>query len=511
MTRKPPNILILMADQMAPHFTGTYGHNLVKTPNMDRLAESGCVFNAAYTPSPLCAPARFSFMSGQLPFKIEAYDNAAEFSSSVPTFCHYLRQLGYHSCLSGKMHFVGPDQLHGFSQRLTTDIYPADYSFTPNWLKPDERIDVWYHNMSSVHEAGSAEITYQLEYDDEVGFHAIRKLYDYAREPEQRPFVMVASFTHPHDPYVTRKKYWDLYEHDKIDLPSLSPTDVDTDPYSMRIIRGIQADVNPADEQSMRNARHAYYANVSYIDDHIGQFIDALKGTGLIENTVVLVTADHGDMLGERGLWYKMHFFEQSARIPLIAAGPGIIRSEIDSACSLVDLVPTLIDIANEGRGVSPDSQDSIDGSSLFPLMTESGAKGKDYAMSQYAAECAIEPMIMIREGNLKFIFSESEAPMLFKLDDDPQELNNLAGNDAYRETVVSFIQQITNRWNLNEIRERVIASQQSRLMIQEIMSKSRTNSWDFQPFRNAADDYIRSHKELDDMGEKRRYPRFAS
>ena len=508
--RTSPNILILMADQLAPHFTGTYGHELVKTPNIDKLAESGCVFNTAYTPSPLCAPARFSFMSGQLPFEIQAYDNAAEFSSTIPTFCHYLRQIGYQSCLSGKMHFIGPDQLHGFSQRLTTDIYPADYSFTPNWLKPEERIDVWYHNMSSVHEAGSAEITYQLEYDDEVGFHAIRKLFDYAREPEQRPFVMVSSFTHPHDPYVARKKYWDLYDHDKIDLPLLSTTNVNTDPHSMRIIRGIQADVHPADEQSMRNARHAYYANVSYFDDHVGKFIDALTSTGLIENTVVLVTADHGDMLGERGLWYKMHFFEQAARIPLIAAGPGIIQSEIDSACSLVDLLPTLVDIATEGKGVSPVSHTSFDGASLYPLMTEHGARGEDCAISHYAAECAIEPMVMMRKGNLKFIFSESETPMLFNLDDDPQELVNLAENGAYRDTVESFTRQIKNKWNLNEIRESVIASQQSRLLIQDIVNKSRTNTWDFQPFRSATDDYIRAHKELDDIGEKSRYPRFA-
>lgn len=497
-----------MADQLAPHFTGAYGHELVKTPNMDRLAESGCIFNAAYTPSPLCAPARFSFMSGKLPFGIQAYDNAAEFSSSVPTFCHYLRRLGYHSCLSGKMHFVGPDQLHGFSQRLTTDIYPADYSWTPNWLKPDERIDVWYHNMSSVHEAGTAEITYQLEYDDEVGFHAMRKLFDYAREPEQQPFAMVVSFTHPHDPYVARSKYWDLYEHDQIDLPALSPSEVSADPHSTRILRGIQADVHAADEQSMRNARHAYYANVSYIDDQIGQFLDALKVTGLIENTVILVTADHGDMLGERGLWYKMHFYEHAARVPLIAAGPGIIRNEIDSACSLIDLVPTLIDIATEGKDSGGEGVDSIDGTSLYPLMTESGARGDDCVISQYAAECAIEPMVMIREGNFKFIFSESEPPMLFNLEDDPHELDNLSEKDDYRVTVDSFTQQIRSRWNLNEIREQVIANQQSRLLIQEIESKSRTSSWDFQPFRNATDDYIRSHKELDEIGDKRRFPR---
>ena len=499
-----------MADQLAPHYTGTYGHELVKTPNMDALAETGCLFDAAYTPSPLCAPARFSFMSGQLPFNISAYDNAAEFSSSIPTFCHYLRQVGYHACLSGKMHFVGPDQLHGFSQRLTTDIYPADYSFTPNWLQPDERIDAWYHNMSSVHEAGTAEITFQLEYDDEVAFHAIRKLYDYARDPEQTPFVMVASFTHPHDPYVARQKFWELYDHDKIDLPSLSINNVPEDAHSARIIRDIQADIFPPDEQSVLNARHAYYANVSYFDDQVSRFVDALKSTDLIDDTVVIVTADHGDMLGERGLWYKMNFFEQAARIPLIANGPDVIQSRVETPCSLTDILPTLVDIATEGRGLSSVTCKPVDGTSLFPLLTDHGASGKDVVFSHYAAECTDNPMVMIRQGDLKFIHCDSDDPKLFDLSDDPQELSNLADNAEYHDTVLSFTQQIMDRWNLDEIRESVIANQQSRLMIQQTMNGSRTASWDYQPLRDASDDYVRSHKEPDDMAEARRYPRFT-
>ena len=163
-----PNIVVIMADQLAPQFTGTYGHPQVKTPHMDALAARGMRFDAAYCNAPLCAPSRFSFMSGQLVTRIAAYDNASEFPATVPTFAHYLRLAGYRTCLSGKMHFVGPDQLHGFEERLTTDIYPADHAWTPDWEMPDERIDHFYHNMDAVKTAGVAATTFQMEYDEET-------------------------------------------------------------------------------------------------------------------------------------------------------------------------------------------------------------------------------------------------------------------------------------------------------------------------------------------------------
>ena len=125
-------------------------------PNLRRLAEGSVRFANAYTASPLCAPGRASFMSGQLPFRTGVYDNAAEFPSDIPTFAHHLRRAGWQTCLSGKMHFVGPDQLHGFEERLPTDIYPADFGWTPDWRKPGERIDWWYHNLGSVTGAGVA-------------------------------------------------------------------------------------------------------------------------------------------------------------------------------------------------------------------------------------------------------------------------------------------------------------------------------------------------------------------
>ncbi|MBV9703433.1 MAG: sulfatase-like hydrolase/transferase, partial [Methylobacteriaceae bacterium] len=223
MPAEKPNILLIVADQLAAPFLPCYGHRVVKAPHIERLAADGVIFANAYTNSPLCAPARATLMTGGLPSRTAVYDNAAEFRSSIPTFAHYLRLEGYRTCLSGKMHFVGPDQLHGFEERLTTDIYPADFGWTPDWSRPDERIDWWYHNMTSVKQAGVAEITNQLEYDDEVVFLARRRLHDFARASDALPFCLTVSFTHPHDPYVARPKYWNLYRDADIDRPATGP------------------------------------------------------------------------------------------------------------------------------------------------------------------------------------------------------------------------------------------------------------------------------------------------
>ena len=265
MTR--PNILVIMADQLAPHFTGAYGHPVAKTPNLDALAARGMRFDAAYCNAPLCAPSRFAFMSGQLISRIAAYDNASEFRASVPTFAHYLKTLGYRTCLSGKMHFIGPDQMHGFEDRVTTDIYPADFAWTPDWEAPDERIDKWYHNMQTVKESGVAQATFQIDYDDEVGFAAKRWLFNVARDKAQgasAPFALVASFIHPHDPYVARPEWWNLYSDDDIDLPAFVLSPDEQDPFSRRVMDGIEASYVPLTKEEVRRARRAYLANVSF-------------------------------------------------------------------------------------------------------------------------------------------------------------------------------------------------------------------------------------------------------
>ena len=200
MSQKQPNILFIMADQMATSALPMYGNGPAKTPNLSALAAQGVVFDSAYCNSPLCAPSRYVLMTGQLPVKIGAFDNAADFPADIPTFAHYLREQNYQTALSGKMHFCGPDQLHGFEERLTTDIYPADYGWFPNWDDPATR-PTWYHNMSSVTQAGPCVRSNQLDFDDEVTLHAQRYLHDYARSKRQRPLCLTVALTHPHDPY----------------------------------------------------------------------------------------------------------------------------------------------------------------------------------------------------------------------------------------------------------------------------------------------------------------------
>ena len=233
---KTPNILIVMVDQLNGTLFSDGPADWLHAPNLKRLAKRSARFQNCYTASPLCAPGRASFMSGQLPSMTGVYDNAAEFPSSLPTYAHHLRRSGYQTFLSGKMHFVGPDQLHGFEERLTTDIYPADFGWTPDYRKAGERIAWWYHNMGSVKGAGVAEITNQMEYDDEVAFQAIQKVYDLSRGHDPRPWCLTVSFTHPHDPYVARKKYWDLYEDCTHLSPNVPAIDyANQDPHSQRI------------------------------------------------------------------------------------------------------------------------------------------------------------------------------------------------------------------------------------------------------------------------------------
>jgi choline-sulfatase len=345
MTR--PNILVLMVDQLNGTLFPDGPAAWLHAPALKRLAERSRRFARTYTASPLCAPGRAGFMTGRLPSGTRVYDNAAEFASDLPTYAHHLRRAGYRSCLTGKMHFVGPDQLHGFEERTNTDVYPADFGWTPDYRRPGERIDWWYHNMGSVTGAGVAEITNQLEYDDEVAHCAEQKLYDFSRGHDPRPWCLTVSFTHPHDPYVVRRRFWDLYG----DCAQLEPETGDLpwdehDPHSIRILESCDRAGFAITPEHVRRARRGYFGNISYVDDKIAGILDVLARTRQAARTVILFTSDHGDMLGERGLWFKMNFFEGSARVPLMIAGPGIAAGAVDQPASTLDVAPTLAALA---------------------------------------------------------------------------------------------------------------------------------------------------------------------
>jgi choline-sulfatase len=507
MARTQPNVLVVMYDQLTPSALGCYGNPVVRSPHIDALASSGVVFDAAYANSPLCSPARSCMMTGQLPSATGAYDNASYWPSTVPSVAHYLRAAGYRTLLTGKMHFVGPDQLHGFEERRTTDIYPADFGWTPDWRHPEERIDWWYHNMSSVTGAGVAEVTNQLLYDDEVGHQAVRALYDIARQDDGRPFFAVASFTHPHDPYVARQRYWDLYDGVDIPLPTVSAADVrGFDPHGERLASMCDRDNSVINDDDVRRARRAYLANVSYVDEWTGRLMDALGALELAEDTVVVLVSDHGDMLGERGHWYKMSFFEGSCRIPLVIHAPGRLSpGRVAEPVSLVDFLPTMLDLA----GVSGEEPvDELAGVSVLPLCDGSPPASPRTVVGEYLGEGAVAPMVMIRRGPWKFVHSPGDPDQLYDLAVDPHELANLAAEPAHAALAAELRDEVARRWDLEALRQRVLADQDRRRLLTRALRSGRFTPWDYTPPRDDASEYMRNHLDLNEVERRARWPR---
>ena len=497
-----PNILILMVDQLNGTLFPDGPADWLHAPNLKKLAARSTRFANAYTASPLCAPGRASFMSGQLPSRTGVYDNAAEFRSDIPTYAHHLRRAGYSTCLSGKMHFVGPDQLHGFEERLTTDIYPADFGWTPDYRKPGERIDWWYHNMGSVTGAGVAEISNQMEYDDEVAYHAKAKLYDLARGKDDRPWAMTVSFTHPHDPYVARKKYWDLYEDCEHLLPEVPAMDyADHDAHSQRIFDANDWRSFDISDEDIRSSRRAYFANISYLDDKIGEILEVLETTR--QEAIILFVSDHGDMLGERGLWFKMSFFEGSSRVPLMISAPDLPAGRIDVPVSTLDVTPTLGALA--GLDLA-EIEPWTDGESLVSL-----AKGEDRAAPvaiEYAAEASYAPLVSLRYGKWKYNRCALDPDQLFDLEADPHELQNLADDPAHAGTLQTLRAKSEARWDLARFDADVRASQARRWVVYEALRQGGYYPWDYQPLQKASERYMRNHMDLNVVEENARFPR---
>jgi choline-sulfatase len=497
-----PNILIIMVDQLNGTLFPDGPAEWLHAPNLKKLASKSTRFGLTYTASPLCAPGRASFMSGQLPSRTRVYDNAAEFASDIPTYAHHLRRAGYQTCLSGKMHFVGPDQMHGFEERLTTDIYPADFGWTPDYRKPGERIDWWYHNMGSVTGSGVGEISNQMEYDDEVAHHATRKIYDLSRGKDDRPWCLTVSFTHPHDPYVARKKYWDLYEDCEHLLPEIPAMDYDDhDAHSKRIFDANDWRNFDITEDDIKRSRRAYFANISYLDDKVGELLEALEMTR--QEATILFVSDHGDMLGERGLWFKMTFFEGSARVPLMICDPNMEPGLITAPVSTIDVTPTLAELA----GVSLDEVAPwTEGESLVHL-GQGGERTSPVAM-EYAAEASYSPLVSLRYGKWKYTRCNLDEDQLFDMEADPHELKNLASEPAHAGTLQTLKAKSEARWELDAYDNQVRESQARRWVVYEALRNGDYYPWDYQPLQKASERYMRNNMDLNTVEEVARFPR---
>jgi choline-sulfatase len=473
---KPPNILFIMADQVTPFMLSPYGQRAAIMPNLDRLALEGAVFDNAYCNAPLCVPSRTSMFGGRLTAAVESWDNASEFRADIPTWMHYLRAAGYHTAVSGKTHFIGPDQYHGLHERLTQCIYPTHFTFMHPWSK-----GAYYVPGTSIQQGlgklGPSEDNGQLLFDEMTFGRAMEKLRDYAlpeKDKDKPPLYLNVSFTQPHDPYCAPKKYLDMYRNAEIPMPrpygdirKLSPT------YEwVEIVHGI--DKETLSPEKVREARRNYLAMCTYIDDRIGQMLDALDRFGMAQNTMVVFTSDHGDMLGEKGQWFKRIYLEGSARVPLMVRYPGKVPAgrRVGALVSLVDLFPTMA----EAAGVEVHTQ--LDGRSLMPLM--SGREdGRDReVIGEYFGEGTLEPVRMVRRGDYKYITVNDYPPQLYDLKRDPYETTNLAGRAEYAGAEKNLRARAEKDWDAPALKKKVMASHAERDFLRSIKDYMGPDLW---------------------------------
>lgn len=457
MSPDRPNILFILSDQHAPQYAGFSGHPLVKTPHLDQLATEGIVFDAAYCNSPLCVPSRMSLVTGRYCHNIEQWDNDVVLSSKRPTYAAAMREAGYDAVLAGKMHFYGEDQLHGFRAQLSYDMASANprNAPIPNW---DAGGEVPGHSLKSLPaRSGSNKAA---EADDA----AVEAFLDYlqSREAGSDPWCFTLGLYHPHRPWGAEPEFWDLYDPDEIALPEWPEGHLETMHPAWRRRRALHGQPPDRDfpDDERRNAIHGYFASISRVDHLVGRVLTALREAGCADQTLVIYSSDHGEMLGEHGMWMKSTLCEPSARVPLILRWPDQLPSgeRRPGACSLVDVTATMLAAAGVDTSGMP-----LDGDSLLECARSSAADWKDEAFCEHTATWVDRPTAMIRRGRHKLIASHDEPCLLFDVESDPGELNNLFDDPKLGEVREDLLGALRRQWYSADIHRRVLASQHER------------------------------------------------
>jgi choline-sulfatase len=443
-----PNVLILLSDQHSKFNLGCYGDSIVRTPNIDRIAAEGMRFDNAYCASPLCVPSRMSFMTSRTPSSIKVWKNNHILHSAIPTWAHTLGAAGYETSLIGRMHFVGPDQRHGFERRPMGE-YSARYPGTKDTNTkrfvqlPQSTVR---QTRDSVEIAGHGR-TVRQAFDEVVADKTCAYLKEKAGEGDGRPFAAVGGFILPHCPFFAPKELFDYY-YDRVDVPELTEAQIQREPKPVRDFRNSRGIEEPLSTEQIRVARAAYFGLCEYLDQQIGKVLNTLDATGLSENTLVIYGSDHGEMAGEHGLWWKSNYFEGSVGIPMIARLPGVIERDSvnNTICNLIDIGPTLSDMAGA------EIPERTDGHSLWGELTgDPKNPHPDKTFSEHFGGYNEQPSRMIRSGPWKlYHYYGDEHPVLFNLEEDPNEWFDLAQDPDPRliEIRKKLFTQLYQEWN---------------------------------------------------------------
>ena len=434
-----PNILLIMTDQHSPHFLGCAGEPIVRTPTLDRLAESGVRFTNAYCGHPLCVPSRMSFLTSRFPSDIRVWTNSCHLRSDIATFVHYLVNAGYSTTLCGRMHFTGPDQRHGYERRIIGDVDPKLEHIPLNTTG---------QTADGVRTAGPGRTAY-TRYDEEVTQVCCRELEALDRQRPDKPFFMTVGYVLPHCPFICPKHLFDEYVS-QIDVPQLPEGYLESLHPAVKLWREHRK-IDGLTDEEVRTARAAYYGLVTMMDGLIGQILSTLEGTRFARDTMVVYTTDHGEMAGEHRMWWKSSFYEGSACVPLLFSWPGQFAAgrTVDSVCSLLDVGPTLVDYG----GGQP--MPSARGDSLRQFLCGDGSTEgwRDTAFAELGRSMNDPPGRMVRSGKFKLNhYHGYEAPQLFNIELDPREMRDLGGDPNFSEVREELLEMVMGEWSGEDV-----------------------------------------------------------
>jgi len=448
---RPPNVLLIMSDQHTRNALGVAGNPVAHTPNLDALARSGVRFDDAYCTFPVCVSSRASLLSGLYTHHHQAYNNAQPWPFHVKTLAHYLGRAGYMTGVIGKMHFVDA-QMHGFDYKLDFNDW-HQYLGPKTKLVAEEIIDPnsgsGLPQIDDLWRESGDPWTGFIERDNREGYTAVGRISALAEEDhfetfvaresmrflrnhgKEQPFFLISSFLKPHDPFTPVERFAKMFQAPEMKLPETwGKADLATVPqWVQNRIRYDSACPELRFPEAAKLHIALYYASLAQTDDNVGKLMRALTELGLNENTIVLYTSDHGEMLGEHGMWQKLAFYEPSVGVPLLFRVPGVTPSNARCAApvSLVQMVPTLLELC----GVSIPA--GLDGASITRLLREPGAEIDSTVFAELGVKTK-RPGSMIRQGRYKYCYYVGDTDELYDLGADPAEMKNLALLSAYRQ-----------------------------------------------------------------------------
>ena len=446
------NTVIILSDEHNRDVLGCYGDDIAKTPSLDKLARDGVRFTSAYANSPVCVPSRASFATGRYPHQINAWDSVSPYDGSIKGWGSRLLDAGHEVFSIGKLHFRRTEDNNGFSQ----EILPIHVHKGVGWLSsllrnPPTPMDSDDMAIS----IGAGESVYTL-YDRDVTQRACEWIEQAAENDFDKPWILYIGLVAPHFPLIAPDTFFHLYDNANIPPPRQY---AESERPRHPVLDALRASCNydrGFDEKKVQIARQAYYGLCSFMDDNVGKIINTIEASGLQDTTRIIYSSDHGDNIGNRGLWGKSVMYEDSVAIPLIIKGPDIPSNEIvKTPVSLVDLHPTLMAFVNEP--LHPEDDD-LPGQSLMDII-----KHPDHdrsVFSEYHDWGSITGMFMLRKGDWKVICYPGYASQLFNLNNDPYEQLDLAANGKYKDVLDWMEAELSKIGNIESVNDKAFADQ---------------------------------------------------